>query len=78
MIEASLFHNFLTQNFGLPSGGLYSNLIASALLGTGAFIYGRAFEKRAEKRDDKMKDHISAEHDKSRKHLENMLSRNKN
>lgn len=38
---------FLTNNFGLPDGGLYSNLIASAILGGAGFVYGRAFEKRA-------------------------------
>lgn len=57
---------FLLQNFGLPLGGLYSNLIASALLGGAAFLYGRAFEKRSEKRAQKrhqeLKQHIIEVH----------------
>lgn len=38
--------DFINANFGW-TGGLYSNLIASALLGTGAFFWGKAFEQRA-------------------------------
>jgi hypothetical protein len=60
------FIQFLTQNFGLPDGGLYSNLIASAILGGGAFLYGRAFERRAEanneRRHRELKAHITATH----------------
>jgi len=41
------FLQFLNQNFGYPSGGLYSNIIASALLGAAGFVYGRAFERRS-------------------------------
>jgi hypothetical protein len=41
------FLQFLSQNFGYPLGGLYSNLIASAILGAAGFVYGRAFEKRS-------------------------------
>jgi len=53
---------FLHQNFGLPDGGLYSNLIASAILGAGGFLYGRAFEKRAIMRHEALKEHITRTH----------------
>ncbi len=56
---------FLHQNFGLPDGGLYSNLIASLILGVSGFFYGRAFEKRSIKRHNEIKSHIKRIH----KHL---------
>ncbi len=53
---------FLRTNFGLPHGGLYSNLIASGLLGAAGFIYGRAFERRAINRHEELKDHMRKIH----------------
>lgn len=50
---------FLRNNIGLPDGGLYSNLIASLLLGVAGFVYGRPFEKRSIDRHNEMKDHVS-------------------
>lgn len=54
---------FLHNNFSLPDGGLYSNLIASALLGLGGFVYGRAFERKAEARHNELKHHIKRVHE---------------
>ena len=48
------FLQFINQNFGYPNGGLYSNLIASAILGLVGFIYGRTFEKRSIKRHEEV------------------------
>ena len=36
---------FVGSNFGV-NGGLWSNIIASILLGVLAFLWGRAFERR--------------------------------
>jgi len=41
------FLQFLNQNFGYPNGNLWSNIIASVLLGILGFLWGRAFEKRS-------------------------------
>lgn len=53
---------FLVDLFSLPAGSIWSNIISSVLLGIVGFIYGRAFEKRAEKRHQELKDHITKTH----------------
>jgi len=60
---------FFRNNFGLPDGGLYSNLIASAMLGIGGFLYGRTFERRAEARHNDLKQHISRKHEELKEHI---------
>jgi hypothetical protein len=60
---------FLHANFGLPDGGLYSNIIASALLGVIGFVYGRTFERRSEQRHEDLKKHVSEEHENLKKHI---------
>lgn len=60
---------FLRSNFGLPDGGLYSNIIASALLGGLGFLYGRAFERKAEERHNDMKLHINQKHEELKEHI---------
>lgn len=44
------FAEFLVQNFGYPYGGLYSNLIASAILAGLGYLWGRKTEKNHERR----------------------------
>jgi len=41
---------FLVQNFGYPYGGLYSNLIASAILAGLGYLWGRRAESNHERR----------------------------
>lgn len=60
---------FLRNNFSLPDGGLYSNIIASVLLGAVGFVYGRAFERKAEARHNDLKKHISEKHEDLKQHL---------
>lgn len=60
---------FLRNNFGLPLGALYSNIIASALLGLLGFLYGRAFERRAQERHNDLKQHISRKHEELKKQV---------
>jgi hypothetical protein len=58
----NLIGQFFTGLFSLPAGSIYSNLIASALLGVGGFVYGRAFERRAIQRHKDQILHRSALH----------------
>lgn len=44
------FAEFLIQNFGYPYGGLYSDLIASAILAGLGYLWGRKTEKNHERR----------------------------
>lgn len=53
---------FLHQNFSLPDGGLYSNVIASILLGIAGFFYGKAYERRAAKRHTQLMKHVGKIH----------------
>lgn len=57
-----MFH-FITDLFTLPDGTIWSNLIASALLALGGFLYGRAFERRTEanheRRHRELKEHLN-------------------
>lgn len=57
------FLQFLNQNFGYPLGGLYSNLIASGILGVCGFVYGRAFEKRSEANHERRHREVLASHE---------------
>lgn len=59
------FLEFLHQNFGYPDGGLYANLIASALLGILGFIWGRAFERRAEENHERRHQEVLDMHSKT-------------
>lgn len=74
--------DFLSNNFGLPDGNLYSNLIASALLGGVGFIYGRSFERReidrhteqlAQKDDHQNK--VMDEFDKLHSHIDQIVNK---
>ena len=65
------FVAFLNQNFGYPYGGLYSNLIASALLGILGFLWGRAFERRTEANHERRHKEVLAAHRKTHEILKN-------
>lgn len=67
--------NFWQLTFHFPDGGIYSNLVASILWTTPSFIIGfivghRKLVRHLNHHHEALKAHISAEHEKSRKHLE--------
>lgn len=67
------------------TGNVWGNMVAWVICGVFAFIYGRrkiikwhkANIKREQERHEDLKAHISAEHTKSRQHLENHLAKRK-
>jgi hypothetical protein len=55
----------------------FPNWIAGLVAAPIAFFWGKAFEKRSIKRHEDLKAHISAEHEKSRRHLEEHINDDK-
>jgi hypothetical protein len=60
-------HHWVYQDIYQPA---FPNWIAGLVAAPIAFFWGKAFEKRAILRHNDMKQHITKEHEKSRRHLE--------